>query len=153
MSLLRVLLIVCISLCSTAVMADELMELGRAQIKAKRQLVVSNALMLTDETGEKFWPLYREYRMEVDKLDDQLYALVTRYADLYNAGNLSDEDARVLLDDYMKIERATVNLKIRYIKKFRSILPDALVTRYFQAENKLDAVIRYQFAREIPLVR
>jgi hypothetical protein len=36
---------------------------------------------------------------------------------------------------------------------FRKLLPAAKVTRYFQIENKLDAVVNYDLAAAIPLVR
>lgn len=37
--------------------------------------------------------------------------------------------------------------------RFRRALPPRVVVRYFQLDNKLDAVIRAELARVIPLAR
>ena len=43
-------------------------------------------------------------------------------------------------------------MKKGYVKKFKKVLPAKKVARYYQVENKLDAIIDVDLAREIPLV-
>ena len=38
---------------------------------------------------QRFWPLYREYRVEASKVGDRIVALITTYADNYE--NLTDK--------------------------------------------------------------
>ena len=40
-----------------------------------------------------------------------------------------------------------------YYKKFKKILPTTKVVRYFQLENKIDAMIDAQLALELPLLQ
>ena len=53
---------------------------------------------------------------------------------------MTDATARQLLDESFKFEEQALKLEKKYMKKFRKILPDIKVTRYFQLENKLDPV-------------
>jgi len=65
---------------------------------------------------------------------------------------MTDEMANTLLNESMKFEEQSVKLEKKYLKKFRKILPGIKVTRYYQLENKLDAIINFDLASEIPLM-
>ena len=125
-------------------------ELTRAVIQTERQALVAAGLDLTPAEADAFWPLYREYQGQRAILGDSEVKLITDYADNY--GVMTDDKAKKMLDDWFDLESKDLALKKKYAKKFRKILPDLKVTRYFQIENKLDAVIDNELAAEIPLV-
>ena len=125
-------------------------ELTRAVIQTERQALVATGLDLTSAEADAFWPLYREYQGQQAILGDSDIKLIMDYSDSY--GVMTDEKAKKMLDDWFDIESKDLSLKKKYAKKFRKILPDLKVTRYFQIENKLDAVIDNEVAKEIPLV-
>ena len=125
-------------------------ELTRAVIQTERQALVAAGLDLTSAEADAFWPLYREYQGQQAILGDSEVKLIMDYSDNY--GVMTDEKAKKMLDDWFDIESKDLSLKKKYAKKFRKILPDLKVTRYFQIENKLDAVIDNEVAKEIPLV-
>ena len=125
-------------------------ELTRAVIQTERQALVASGLDLTSAEADAFWPLYREYQGQRAILGDSEVKLIMDYSDNY--GVMTDEKAKKMLDDWFDIESKDLSLKKKYAKKFRKILPDLKVTRYFQIENKLDAVIDNEVAKEIPLV-
>jgi hypothetical protein len=64
-----------------------------------------------------------------------------------------NETAKKLLDDALDIEEAEVTLKRSYVPKLGAALPTAKVARYIQIENKIRAVVRYELADKIPLVK
>jgi hypothetical protein len=39
-----------------------------------------------------------------------------------------------------------------FLPKFRKVLPEKKVARYYQLENKINAVVEYELAKQIPLV-
>ncbi len=106
---------------------------------------------LTPEESQAFWPLYREYRLEMTKVGDRLLKVITTYAENYRS--LSDELAKSLLTDYLSIEKARLQVKSKYLPRFQKVLPPKKVARYYQVENKLDIIIQAELAEEIPLVR
>jgi len=126
-------------------------ELTRAAIQLRRQALVTAAMDLGAKEAEAFWPLYREYRMEMLKVNDRFVTLLTSYLESYDS--LTDQQANKLLDDYVGIEKARTGVKSKYLSRFRKVLPGRKVARFFQIDNKLDAVINADLAASIPLAR
>jgi len=122
----------------------------RATIQADRQAIVAEALPLTEEQAKAFWPLFRQYRTEMEKLGDRVMDLMIDYGK--NMDTLTDEKATALLDDYLAIQRDEIKIKQGYLPKFRKILPAKTVTRFYQIEGKLDTLLRFEAAAQIPLV-
>lgn len=131
---------------------QEQVELTRASIQSDRKGIVSQYMDLTPEESESFWPLYKEYRSEATKLNDQLTKLILDYGDRYRKQDISDQQAEQMLSDYLVLEQDKLDLRQDYVTKFQEVLPAIKVTRYFQLENKMDAVVDYNLAGNIPLV-
>jgi hypothetical protein len=51
------------------------------------------------------------------------------------------------------IEQAETGLKTSYVPKLGKVLPMKKVARYLQIENKVRALVKYDLAGGIPLVR
>jgi hypothetical protein len=45
-----------------------------------------------------------------------------------------------------------VKLRKSYVKKFNKVIPPKKTVRFFQIDNKLDTIIDFALAKEIPLV-
>jgi len=75
------------------------------------------------------------------------------YAKEFNANSLSDEKAKQLMKDYLASEEDIIKLKKSYLSKFGNVIPGKKVMTYYQLENKIQAVIRYDLAGEIPLAQ
>jgi len=123
--------------------------LTRAQIQTDRQAIIAAAMKLTDDESLAFWPAYRDYRMDMARLGDRLVKVITEFAAA--DAKLTAEQANRLLDEYLDIRAKDVSVKKKYVGVFRKVLPAAQVTRFFQLENKLDAVVNFELAAAIPL--
>lgn len=128
---------------------DEI-ELTRSIIQTQRQAIVTAAMQLSGEESEAFWPLYREYREAMRKVDDRSVKLITDYSESFDI--MSDEIAREMLKEFIGIRQGELDVTRKYLKRFQKILPVTKVARFFQLENKLDAVIDFELAAEVPLV-
>lgn len=117
--------------------------------ETQRQLLVAENLSLIESESTAFWPLYRAYRNDVSKLDDQAVTLITKYATEYVT--LTDELALTLLKDSMKLDSDREKLKQRYVSKFKKVLPGVKVARYMQIEIRLDTIARLKLQTAIPL--
>jgi hypothetical protein len=126
-------------------------ELTRAAIQVRRQAIVTSVMDLQPKEANAFWPLYREYRLEMTKLNDRLVKLILQYGESYDT--LSDEQASLILDEALAIEKARTSVKAKYVSRFRKVLPPRKVARFFQADNKLDVLIAADLAAGIPLVK
>jgi hypothetical protein len=126
-------------------------ELTRAAIQVRRQALVTAIMDLEAKEADAFWPLYREYRLAMAKVNDRFVKLVVAYLQKYD--ELTDADAGRMLNESLGIDRARNEVKKKYVSRFREALPARKVARFFQADNKLDAIINADLARVIPLAR
>ena len=138
---------------SNVVSGDILDEIAltRTAIQARRQAIVTAAMDLTAPESQAFWPLYRDYRNDMAKVDDRLVDLIVAYAGNYDS--LSNDMATKLLSDYLDIESTRLDIKTKYVPKFLGVLPATKVARFYQLDNKLDKKIQAELASEIPLAR
>jgi hypothetical protein len=89
----------------------------------------------------------------MDAVANQRVKVITDYADTLKNGSLTNEKAMDMLNEYLSYERMRLITKQSYVKKFQEVLPSLKVVRFFQIENKLEAIINMQLAKQIPLMR
>lgn len=129
---------------------DEI-EMLRTVSRAERQSLITAGMQLSPDESQRFWPLYRQYRDDLTKINDRAVRLITDYAASYDS--LSDSQARRLLEDFLAVQAQTVALRRKYVPRFAKVLPAIKVARFYQLENKLDAVQNLTFVRDVPLAR
>lgn len=126
------------------------LETLRADLKANRNALIAQQMSLTPEESQAFWPVYRQYRVEVEKVSDRLVELVLEYGDLYP--NVPDQRAAAMLDKYSKMEGDLLKVKQKYLKKLVKVLPASKVFRFAQLDNRFDLGTRLALAASIPLL-
>ena len=127
------------------------MEIVREKIRADKKLVVAETMGMTESEAKAFWPVYEAYQRDLAKINDRTIKLIDEYADNYGA--MSDQAAKKLMDEFMAIETERLKIRQSYLPRFRQVLPEMKVLRYYQLENKIQAVVNYELAASIPLVR
>jgi len=135
---------------ATAQTATDEIEALRGLLKADRKVVIAEAMQLTDAESAAFWPLYREYRAQMDKLGDGIVKLVLEYADAFP--NVPEDRAGKMLKDYLALEKDLVSVRAKHLKKVTKVLRKSKVLRFAQVENRLDLALRLQMAGALPLV-
>ena len=127
------------------------MEILREKARADKKVVVASVLELTEPEAKAFWPVYNAYQSDMVSHYDRLLKLIDSYSQAYDA--ITDEVAAKLLVDYLALEQAHVALLRAYVPRFQKVLPAKKVTRLYQVENKLRALVNYELARQIPFVK
>lgn len=128
-------------------------EVTRAAIKAERRAIVSLNLELTDAESKAFWPVYDEYWTQMKKIGDREVVLIEDFAKHYKYESLTNEKADEMIKEFLSIMDEENKLRRNYVKKFMKALPAKKVLRYYQIENKLDAMINVELAATIPLAQ
>ena len=127
------------------------MQLVREKIKTDKKLFIAQNMNLTESEAKVFWPVYENYQKDLGKLVDKTVKLIENYAANYQT--MTEEAAKELIDGYLAIEGERVTLMKSFLPKFRKVLPEKKVARYYQLENKIDAVVNFGLAKQIPLVK
>jgi hypothetical protein len=113
--------------------------------------IITEVMQFTNEEANAFWPIYREYDLELAKIGDARIALIEDYAQHYET--MTDEKARELVEGALKLEGKRTKLKKKYFKKFDKVLPSKTVGKFFQLENQINLLIDLQIASELPLIK
>ena len=127
------------------------MQLVLEKIRADKKLLVAENMQLTEAEAKAFWPVYSAYQDELFLLRARTAKLITDYAAAYD--QMSDDTAKKMLDEYMTIEKLGLRLRQAYLPKFRAVLPEVKVARYYQIENKIYAALLYELGAKIPLMK
>jgi hypothetical protein len=161
MSKIRFLLagILLLGLCVAAVRAAQPLsgEAGKANLdvmldalRANRKAMVAINLGLSDDEAAKFWPIYDRYQKELNAIGDRLVQVIQDYS--ANFRDVSNDKAMKLVEDYLGAEADRVKLRRSYVDEFAKAIPGRKVARFYQIENKMDAVIRFDLASKIPVI-
>ncbi|MFO0795516.1 MAG: hypothetical protein U0586_15800 [Candidatus Brocadiaceae bacterium] len=127
------------------------MQIVVEKVRADKKLLVADNMQLTETEAKAFWPVYTQYQDELFLLRVRTSKLINDFRDAYD--KMTDDTARTLVDEYMNIESLTLKLRKSYLPKFRKVLPETKVMRYYQIENKIQAALFYEFAASIPLIK
>jgi hypothetical protein len=129
------------------------MQILRDKIKADKKLLVAMNMELMESEAKSFWPIYDQYQKDLHKINQRIVNLLEGYADDYRGKSLTDDKAKKLINEAVAIDQAEADLKTTYAPKLSKVLPVTKVARYLQIENKIRAVIKYDIAQGVPLVR
>ena len=119
--------------------------------RANRKAFIAVNLALTPEQAANFWPVYDRYQKEISAVGDRITALIEDYKTNYPT--LSNDKALQLMRDYLAAEADRLKVRRDYIDEFAKVVPGVTVARFYQIENKIDAVVRYDLASTIPVVQ
>ncbi len=115
----------------------------------RRQIVKAN-MLLTETEAAKFWPLYDSYRDARAKLGDRKVRMITDFAASENS--MSQDEATRLTKQYFSIEKDKIKVKEAYVAKMSKVLSARTVARFFQIDQKLDAIVDVNIAANVPLI-
>jgi hypothetical protein len=140
-----------------AVRSDEAgkktMDTVRDALRADKKALVASTLQLSDAEAKAFWPLYDKYQKDLITANNKLYQVIEEYALAHNQNKLDDAKALDIVHRYFSADESRTKVRSSYVKEFSKVLPGLKVARFYQIENKLDAVVRYEMAERIPLMK
>jgi hypothetical protein len=125
-----------------------------AKVKADKKLLVAQNMGLTEAEAKNFWPVYESYQKDLGAINQRLGDTVSAFAKAYNTGApVSDDVAKKLMEDYLSVEQDEVNIKKTYAKKLTGVIPTQKIARYLQIETKIRSAIKWDMAKNVPLVQ
>jgi hypothetical protein len=124
-------------------------ELLRSDVRAQKVAIITEVMGFTDKEDEAFWPIYREYDLEMAKLGDERVALIADYAKNY--ANVTNEVADRLASKALELESRRQELKGQVYQKVKKALSPLTAARFLQVEHQLLLLIDLQIAASLPI--
>ena len=114
-------------------------------IKTKKIAFLTEAIGLTSQEAQKFWPVYNE-------LEKERYLLMDKKRDLEEKSEspkpgMTDADYRKLATEIVVAHAKEGSLLEEYNLKFLNILPAEKVVKLYRAEGKLRGYLMHEFRK------
>jgi hypothetical protein len=124
-------------------------ELLRSDVRAQKIAILTEVMGFTEAEDAAFWPIYREYDLEMAKLGDQRTALIADYAKEY--ATLTDAAADRLASRALELEASRQAMKAKYYEKVKTALSPRTAMRFLQVEQQLLLLIDLQISAALPI--
>ena len=128
---------------------DEDIALLRQDLRAKKMQVIGQNMSLSDQEAERFWPIYNHYVKDLTEVNDQKYALLKQYAEMW--ATMTDEDALIYVRHWLEVDGQAQALRLKYVPVVSQVLPGKKAATFFQLDRRLNMIIDLQLFSQIPL--
>jgi hypothetical protein len=133
----------------TPTVTDEDIELLRQDLRDRKRQVIGENMSLSDEEGQKFWPIYQHYVRDLTAVNDQKYALLKQYAEMWET--MSDQDALIYVRHWLEVDGQAQALRLKYVPVVSQALPGRKAATFFQLDRRLNMIVDLQLFGQIPL--
>jgi Spy/CpxP family protein refolding chaperone len=100
----------------------------KEKLKANHVAYITNELDLTEEESQKFWPIYNQYRQEMDALKEENTPQQVK--------NMTDKEADEFLNKMLEKKARELDVQKKYIQKLKSAIPAKKIALLLHAERE-----------------
>jgi hypothetical protein len=133
----------------TPTVTDEDITLLRKDLRAMKMQVIGQNMPLSDDEAQKFWPIYNHYVKDLQEVNNQKYALLKQYAEMWST--MSDEDALIYVRHWLEADGQAQALRLKYVPVVSQVLPGRKAATFFQLDRRLNMIVDLQLFSQIPL--
>ena len=139
---------------SSLAFAENVNDLKKNIVLDQRKLAVMENLPLSDEEGEKFWPVFRDLQENLYDLDNKHFGLISFYLNKYKDKSLTDEQATKMIEAHFTLVESRRKLLKDFVFSLDmgKVLPVKKVFRYLQIQQNIDAAEQYEISQKVPLL-
>jgi hypothetical protein len=130
----------------------EALELFRSDVNAAKVVTLNDLLRLDEAEAAKFWPIYREYELDLAALGDRKVALIREFVSRTANGTLDDASSALIAEDFLDLQQDRISLWRRYHKKIARAISPLRAGQFLQVENQMALLIDINIAAEMPAV-
>jgi hypothetical protein len=124
-------------------------ELLRSDIRQQKVAIHTQLMEFAEGEDKAFWPIYREYDLEMAKLGDERVALIAEYRDNY--GKMTDAIADKLATSALDLEGRRRAALVKCYDRVKTALPPRKALRFLQIEHQLQLLIDLQISALLPI--
>lgn len=126
-------------------------ELLRSDIKTQAKFIVSQTMKFSEEDASVFWPIYKEYEIELDKLGDKRLANIKDFVNNYD--KMTDQKADKIIDQAFNYQKERLELKINMYDKLKNKFNSSTAAKFIQLEHQIQLIVDLKINAELPLIK
>jgi hypothetical protein len=132
-------------------LTDSDIALLRHNVQADKMQIITKTMQFTDSEAAAFWPVYREYANEQQKLGEARYQLIKDYA--LNYGQMTDDKAAELIGKADDLDKQLLETRENYWPKFAKAISAKRAAKFYQVDKRLSMMIDLELSTEVPLLQ
>ena len=129
---------------------EAFLELLRSDVSKETTAIITNNMQFSADEAAAFWPLYKNYTDQLDKLADRRIELISRYAK--SLDSMTDEDADEMAEEWLELQENRTRLLGDLYRSVSTALSPARAFKIVQLEHRFNLVIDMQIANELPMM-
>lgn len=123
-------------------------QMNREKIKLLKTSYITDALDLTQDEAEKFWPVYNKY---TDKIQNAKFQLESQFfRNIRNSGGIdaiSEEKAVEILNASIELEQEISHEKVEMMKALTKVLPAKKIIKLQKAERDFNKRVLQEYGK------
>jgi hypothetical protein len=132
MKKLKTLLI--IMLCPLFIFSQNISEEKRKKIESQKIAFITKALDLSSEEAQVFWPVYNDFSDEMKTIRKKRREVFSKARK--NKSSLTEKEIGIIIDERLKMEQETLDLKVKYNKEFQEVISNKQISALYHAEEE-----------------
>ena len=116
---------------------------GMERMRAEKEKYFNEQLSLKEDQKEEFWLTYNEYQQK--RRDIRIEISQNRLG--LRKSEVSDQEARKILDNEMALKQKSLDLEKDYLRKFESILSYQQIITMYRAEDDFNRVVMQRLGK------
>jgi hypothetical protein len=124
-------------------------ELLRSDVRRSKVAIITEVMGFTEAEDRAFWPIYRDYDLEMSRLADERVGMIREYAAAFQT--LTDERAASLARKALDLETRRNAAKAKCYEQVKTALSPRTALRFLQVEHQLQLLIDLQIAAALPV--
>src|SRR5450755_2820952 len=117
-------------------------KLLQEDVRSEKSAIMAQVMEFDPDQAAKFWPIYRDYDVELTKLNDMRIANIDEYAHSYSS--MTDAKADELIQAAMSYQKQRAELLVKYYERVKAEMGAITAARFAQVEHQLLLLIDLQ---------
>lgn len=126
-------------------------ELLRKNVRQQKAEIMGSVMLLSTEDAAKFWPIYQQYDVELNKLNGQRADNIKEYARTYM--QMTDEKADELIQKALAYQKQRAELLANTYDRIKQAVGAITAARFAQVEHQLLLIIDLQIVSALPVAQ
>jgi hypothetical protein len=129
---------------------DDYVNLLRSDLKTEKSKLITETMDFTEVEATKFWPIYNEYSLKLNKIGDKRIAFIKDFAANYD--NMTDTKADAIMKEAFDFQEDRTDLLEDLYKDLEKVLGATKAAKLVQLENMINILIDLEVNSELPLI-
>jgi len=121
-------------LCPLFIFSQNISEEKRKKIESQKIAFITKALDLSSEEAQVFWPVYNDFSDEMKTIRKKRREVFSKARK--NRSSLTEKEIGIIIDERLKMEQETLDLKVKYNKEFQEVISNKQISALYHAEEE-----------------